>query len=167
MKCVSCGKTAVQTRRENHRYSECGLDNVTLVSIEVRHCDDCGETEYVTPDVEGLHACIAHVVASKPERLLPLEIRFLRKYLGHSAKDFATKIGVRAETVSRWEAAGEPQVMDVPTERLLRLMVFYEKPATHYAKARLEDTAVKEPAARKMRLAPGKRGWEQLQQEQA
>lgn len=159
MKCVACGKGPVEVRRENHRYTECGLDMITLVNLEVRHCKECGETEYVTPDVEGLHALIANIVASKAERLLPQEIRFLRKYLGHSTKDFALKIGVRPETVSRWESVQEPQHMDVPAERFLRLMVFMEKPADHYPRAKIEDTALKDPAARKVKLSTGRDGW--------
>jgi putative zinc finger/helix-turn-helix YgiT family protein len=160
MNCIACGKGPVETRRESHRYSECGLDTVTLQDIEVRHCRDCGETEWVTPDVEGLHALIASVVASKPERLLPQEIRYLRKYLGHNSKEFSRKIGVRSETVSRWESVEDSQQMDLSTERFLRLMVFHERPASHYPQARLEDTAVKHSAPRKLRFASGPNGWQ-------
>ena len=162
MNCVECGKGPVEVRRENHRYVECGLDTVTLQNLEVRHCRECGETEWVTPDVEGLHALIANVVASKPERLLPQEIKFLRKYLGHSSKNFSQTIGVRSETVSRWESADDPQQMDLSTERFLRLMVFHERPANHYPQARLEDTAVKHSAARKFRFTAGPTGWKSV-----
>jgi putative zinc finger/helix-turn-helix YgiT family protein len=160
MKCIDCGRSPVEIRRENHRYVECGLESVTIVNAEVRHCPECGENEYVIPDIEGLHACIANVIASKPEQLVPKEIRFLRKYLGLSTKDFAAKIGVRPETVSRWERVEDSKPMDVPTERFLRLMVFHERPADHYPRARLEDTAVRSAAACKMRIAPGAKGWE-------
>lgn len=160
MKCIECGRGPVEVRRENHRYTECGLENVLLMKIEVRHCEACGESEYVTPDIEGLHTLIANIVASKAEQLLPTEVRFLRKYLGHSQKDFAAKIGVRPETVNRWEREDDPQVMDVPTERFLRLMVFHEKPANHYPRAKLEETALKKPASHKLRIHTSSKGWE-------
>jgi len=160
MKCINCARAPVESRRENHRYVECGLESITIVNMEVRYCPECGENEYVIPDIEGLHTCIASAVASKPEQLVPQEIRFLRKYLGLSTKDFAAKIGVSPETVSRWERVDEPKSMGVPTERLLRLMVFNERPADHYPRARLEDTAVKDPAPSKMRVSPGADGWE-------
>lgn len=45
-------------------------------------------------------AVVQHIARS-PERLGPAEIRFLRKYVGYSGKDFARFVGVTPETVSR------------------------------------------------------------------
>jgi DNA-binding transcriptional regulator YiaG len=50
-----------------------------------------------------LNEVLAKAIAKKPHRLTPGEIRFLRKYLGWSGKDFAQFMGVTPETVSRWE----------------------------------------------------------------
>ena len=49
------------------------------------------------------------------------EIRFLRKYLGWSTADFASRMGTARETVSRWESGAVP--MGSQADRLLRLLV--------------------------------------------
>lgn len=160
MKCMACGKRPVETRRESHRYTECGLDFVTLLNVQVRHCTHCGETEYVVPNVEQLHSLIASIVAAKPERLVPSEIRFLRKYLGYSSVDFAKAIGVAPETVSRWENVYAPKLMTLGLERFLRLMVMYQKPATSYAPLpKVEDTATKAPAPARLKVKATDHSW--------
>lgn len=133
--CIACGK---EMTREviNHRYRESGLDYVVLLGVEMRRCPFCGEEELVIPRMEELHRVIARAVASREGALTGSEIRFLRKYLGLSGVTFAKRIGVSHETVSRWE--NDKQEMSPPLERFLRLMVFNEKPATHYPLERLE-----------------------------
>jgi putative zinc finger/helix-turn-helix YgiT family protein len=164
MNCMECGKGSVEVLNQNHRYAQCGLDYVTLLSLEVRHCTHCGENEYVIPNIEQLHNLIANVVASKQERLVPAEIRFLRKYLGYSSADFAQAMGVNAATVSRWESKTDAQVMTVGLERLLRLKVMHEKPLTSYARPssqnQIDETATKAAAPAQLRIAPKSDGWQ-------
>lgn len=157
MKCMECGKGPVETRRENHHYGACGLDYVTLVDIEVRHCKECGQNEYSIPNIEGLHRVIAHAVATKRERLVPREVRFLRKYLGYSGVDFAKAIGVEAATVSRWEAG--TQKMTIGLERLLRLMVLHEEPIDYYPRERLPELGSEEPAPSKLKISLKRHVW--------
>ncbi|HYY52780.1 MAG TPA: YgiT-type zinc finger protein, partial [Myxococcales bacterium] len=78
-KCRVCG-TPTELRRENYKYYASGLDNITLENIEVRHCPKCGERQALIPALAELHKSIALALAEKRERLLPKEIRFLRKY---------------------------------------------------------------------------------------
>jgi transcriptional regulator with XRE-family HTH domain len=55
----------------------------------------------------------------KPTALAPEEIRFLRKRLGEKQADFAKHIGVRAETLCRFET-GETSTNE-RTDKLMRL----------------------------------------------
>jgi hypothetical protein len=71
MECQHCGSPVSSTRGE-HLYTESGLSNVTLLDIEIRTCDVCGEHEVVVPELEELHRAIARSVATatRPHRLV-------------------------------------------------------------------------------------------------
>lgn len=129
-RCLSCDK-ALNSIRENHRYIESGLPNVTLVNVEVRRCPHCGEQELVIPKIEQLHRVLAEAVSMKTERLTHQETRFLRKYLGWSGADFAAHFGVAPETVSRWESGN--QVMNPMAEKLLRVLALHLEPINDYS----------------------------------
>jgi putative zinc finger/helix-turn-helix YgiT family protein len=131
MKCVQCGGVVKGTRGA-HRYTESGLSNVTLLNVEIRNCAACGEREVVIPRIEELHRLIARTIATGSARLSPEQIRFLRKWIGWSTADFALMMGVRSETVSRWEGKGTGYQMPPTAERLLRLMVANQEPTTKY-----------------------------------
>jgi putative zinc finger/helix-turn-helix YgiT family protein len=133
MKCVRCGK-ALKATRGAHRYVESGLSNVTLLDVERRECPACGEWEVVIPRIELLHQSIARAVSTLPTRLSHEHIRFLRKWLGYSTTDFALVMGVRPETVSRWESKNKASGYQMPptAERLVRLMVANQEPVTKY-----------------------------------
>ena len=135
MKCFEC-ESELTVVRENRRYKECGLPNVTLRGIEVRRCPRCGAEDVVIPRIEELHGLLATALLRKPGRLVGPEIRFLRRFLGWSGEDFAAHIGVARETVSRWENGHDR--MSPVAERLLRLSVAHEKPIQDY---RVEELA--------------------------
>ena len=69
-----------------------------------------------------LHEVIAQSVAKKTAKLTTAEIKFLRKYLGWSSKDFADAMGVTPTQVSRWESKTIPKPMSSTAERLLRVL---------------------------------------------
>lgn len=156
MKCVACGKGPMVSARENFSYKASGLP-VTLVDVEVRRCKECGEFEVVIPRVDDLHRTIARAVIAKRSRLTPAEIRFLRTRLGWSGTDFARHMGVKAETVSRWEN-GHDQ-MSPSADRLLRLMVVTRQPVSDYS---LDSLVNVDAAAKptKVRAKVSKEGWE-------
>src|SRR5262249_21357158 len=87
-------------------------------------------------------------VASKPERLSPEEIRFLRTHLEWSGAEFAEHFDVTPQTVSRWECG--KQDMGVVAERLLRLCVLSKDPNEDYSV--LKEIAKVEPASKPIRL---------------
>jgi len=103
---------------------------VTLVGVVVRECERCGEREVAIPNVEGLHRCIARVLAERRSALLGTEVRFLCKWLGYSGQDFAQLMGVTPETVSRWE--NSKRVLPSVADRALRLMVLRSEPVESY-----------------------------------
>ena len=124
MKCLMCGKR-MKKNKETYHYLSSGLKRVYLQNIEILKCSSCEEEEVVIPNIENLHSLIVKIIASQKQKLLPEEIRFLRTFLGFSGSDFANKIGVSPETVSRWEKG---KVSMKPTvERLLRVLILSNK----------------------------------------
>ncbi|NDE17647.1 helix-turn-helix domain-containing protein [bacterium] len=121
MKCLQCGHLTTAKKRNRYHFTECGLRNIYLNGISEFGCARCGEIEVVIPNIDQLQGLIAREVALLEARLKPEEIRFLRVHLGFSGADFARKISVEPETVSRWEN-GKSE-MKLTFERFLRLMI--------------------------------------------
>ena len=92
-KCKVCSGEMTSSR-EAYRYNESGLPNVILKDVEVRRCPNCGTQEVPLPRVEELHRAIAMALVHKPARFLGAEVRYLRKYMGWSGVDFASRMGV-------------------------------------------------------------------------
>mgnify|MGYP006287774919 FL=1 len=154
MHCFDCGAEMLVTR-EPHRY---GDDiNVVLQNVEVRRCPVCGDEEVVIPRIEELNRSIAGAIAGQDAALSPGQIRFLRTYLGLSSVRFAELMGVKPETVSRWERTDKPQRMSPTAERLLRVLVQNEQPVESYALP-ATDAAVRERDARMTFCCP-ENGW--------
>jgi putative zinc finger/helix-turn-helix YgiT family protein len=151
-KCLMCG-TPMKGTRENIKDDLIGLDGVTLKGVMVFRCPKCGEREMGIHKIEEMHRQLAMAVARRREKLGPKEIRFLRKYLGLSSKDFADKMGVDKTTVSKWERVDAPAPMGQPAERLLRLMVMVDRPVEEYP---LEETGLVEARPIRMVLEEGK-----------
>ena len=120
IKCSNCGES-MRTRRENYLYDECGLRHITLIGVRVNRCARCGNYEVSIPRIEQLHRLIAKALIEKATRFTGDEIRFLRKSLGLSSGDFARRVGVTLETVSRWEQNAVP--VGPQADRLVRLLV--------------------------------------------
>jgi len=77
-----------------------------------------------------LNEVLAKAIEQKTQRLEPGEIRFLRKHLGWSGKDFAKRLGVTPESVSRWENGARQ--MRPTAEKLLRLSAIELSPVDEY-----------------------------------
>ncbi len=131
--CPFCGAPLLKRIGEHH-YKESGLPYVLLQNVTISECPECGEGGGVEiPNIIGLHKLLVNAIIRKPSRLASFEIRFLRKSLGWSSKDFAKKMNVKPETVSRWESDDAPKPMAVANDRLLRLYVAQEKPIENYS----------------------------------
>lgn len=118
--CMVCG-AKLKKEKSSYHYVDSGLKSVYLQGLDILKCVECGEEEIVIPNLEQLHDLIAKIVARQKQKLLPEEIRFLRTHLGFSGSDFAEKIGVSPETVSRWEKGKIS--MKSTVEKLLRVLV--------------------------------------------
>ena len=105
---------------------------MTLVGVELRTCPECGEREVAIPRVEMLHRMIARNIIKSQAVLSPEEIRYLRKWLGYSSTDFALVMGVRPETVSRWENTDAAFPMASTADKLLRVLVATREPVDKY-----------------------------------
>ncbi len=141
-RCIECGGK-LSIRREARRYGR--QINIVLDDVEVRHCSDCGEEFEVIPNIEGLHKAIAISFAKKRGPLSPGEIRFLRTYLGYSSQDFARTLGVRPETVTRWEHPRDGGMTSV-AERFLRVAVLVGKPIESYELENIDLQVSEDPA---------------------
>ena len=156
MKCIECGGQ-MESRRENHRYNASGLPRVILLDLEVSRCPHCGAEEVAIPRIEELHRLIAHTLVRKRGRLAAPEIRYLRKYLGWSATDFAERMGTAPETVSRWETDKTP--MGPQADRLLRVLVTTSEPVSDYSFDWLTQIGAKVAEPTPVRLSIDSHGW--------
>src|SRR5579872_6656776 len=91
-KCRECGGV-MEGRKGEYRYTECGLDSVTLQDIVVFHCTRCNDLVPEVPEVGILHRVIAIRLLLKKSLLTGDEIRFLRKFNGYSINEFCDVIG--------------------------------------------------------------------------
>jgi hypothetical protein len=83
----------ITTERAPWHYTECGLDNVYLVGIEVETDPTTGEEDLVIPDFEDLHDCIFLAIVSKRGFLTGREFRYLRRRLLWTQAEAAERIG--------------------------------------------------------------------------
>lgn len=144
----------MQERTGNAAFELAEGVSITLKGSRIFRCAECGVESPVVPAPAALVRAAAEAMAKAPNKLGPKEIRFLRKSLGFSGKDFAAKINVDAGTVSRWERGAE--TMGPANERLLRLMVLAGEAVGEYP---LEEMATQEPRKTRLRAAHGKGGW--------
>ncbi len=94
-------------RRVLPRYEERGLGlpyPVVLINAAEEHSDATGNVLGVSvPNLEGLAAAVAVARAFLPVELTGNEVRFMRKVIGMSAKDFAEALKLDPASLSRWE----------------------------------------------------------------
>jgi len=129
---VNCPECKARMTEEvgSHQYLGDELPNVKLVGVKLRTCPECGYSSVSIPKLAKLHRALVREIARQPRKLEPGEIRFLRKHLGWSGKDFAHNFGVTPETVSRWENGRAD--MGPVAERLLRLSALFLDPVQEY-----------------------------------
>ncbi len=130
MKCLQCGEALV-SKREDFNYAASGLEDITLLDVQIDRCPGCGDFEVVIPSLSRLHQSVAAAVAVKPEKLTPPEIRFLRNAVSirlnkprMTAADVAKRLRVTPQTLSRWESGA--QKMGGVSELALRLLCMPE-----------------------------------------
>ena len=174
MKCSYC-KVEMQRRHATpdcpYSYKLSGLKSEMLTGIDVYTCPKCHVEMPIIPRAAELQACIADRLVRKSGLLKGDEIRFLRKYAGLPAQNFARLIRISPEHLSRIEN-GHTDNLGKPTDMLIRALTLTAKQGGPEARNRLlsiaNDLALpKSPKARARHenvyvLRP--RGWEQQQQ---
>lgn len=138
-----------------YHYKESGLQNVWLANGHKKIKTPYGEAVAVD-DVLGLHTAIGRTLAMRP-RLTGSELRFLRKEMELSQKEFAQLVGSSEQNVSLWERRGR---MPKPADRLTRLL--YREHADKNVQIRRLIEAVKEaeaPESTKIVLRQVKGAW--------
>ena len=100
--CSDCGMQA-RAERGTYRFRESGLDNVVLKGIEILKCPACGNEDPIIPNLDGLMRVLALALVTSRLPLSGAEVRYLRKYLGMSAEQFARILHTDKSTLSKWE----------------------------------------------------------------
>ena len=101
IKCPKC-HNFIQSKIGRYKYKESGLNNVFLQNIPVYKCS-CGISFASIFRVSRLNELITQKLLEKPTLLNGEEIKFLRKSMYMSSKDFAKGLGVEKTTISKWE----------------------------------------------------------------
>jgi putative zinc finger/helix-turn-helix YgiT family protein len=139
-------------RNATRRYTIGGLPHVELHGVHVTRCAGCDTEGIVIPRIGQLHRVLADAFVTQRRMLAPVEIRFLRKHIGLSGAEFAQRMGVSRETVSRWETGAK--TMGAVADRLLRLLVVTHEPTEGYAVDDFLKELEDEPAPRKLSAVP-------------
>ena len=100
-RCVECGEPQNLTLGTAD-YPESGLDNVQLLNVPIWICAN-GHEELEVPAVEELHNLLAQMIVRQPATLSGKDIRFLRRRLGLTARDFSAQMGWTPEWHSQLE----------------------------------------------------------------
>jgi putative transcriptional regulator len=122
-KCIECGEST-KRRIDSYQYLESGLDNVFLQNIPIYECN-CGAKYPSIFRVSYLNELIGETLLEKQSLLSGKEIKFLRKNLYLSSKDYAKALGVGTTTISKWE--NEKQRHSDTNDRLIRAMYLIYK----------------------------------------
>jgi DNA-binding transcriptional regulator YiaG len=123
--CSNCG--AVASVLLDRDYQLEGVDfPVTLRKIELIKCSSCGNVDPIIPNMDDMMNALAMAVICQPVKLTGAKIRFLRKFVGKSAEEFARLIHVDHTHLSKVENEHLP--VGDQSDRLIRLLVLNMSP---------------------------------------
>jgi len=139
-RCAKCGcRDLINEKGRTRTYQIAGLRKVTLHHPPVSQCANCGYRDPVIRDMASLRRAVLNALIRKRARLIPREIRFLRKHLGWSGTEFSVYMGQTPETVSRW--VNGRTAMGVTADRLLRLLVVMNTTGAEFSLKRFRVVA--------------------------
>jgi DNA-binding transcriptional regulator YiaG len=120
MKCIACGH---QTQEQvEDRELQLGLPyHVVAKDSPVHVCVECGARYAGFKAPASTLRSLATWVVQRPGRLHGTEIRFIRNSRGWSQEQLGRRLGVAAETISRWENSKKP--VGYQSELALRFLV--------------------------------------------
>jgi transcriptional regulator with XRE-family HTH domain len=117
--CGNCGKTA-KVVRKNYEFGEMGIP-VELQRINVIDCPHCGNVDPIIPNLDGLMHVLALGIVCNPCKLHGEEVRFLRKYVNKSGREFSRFLHIDHTHLSKIEN-GKYEI-GKEMDKLVRLMV--------------------------------------------
>ena len=118
-RCTKCQGLMERTVKEEHVEDLGGVVVRLRDAVILQRCS-CGDEMTAIPDLEGLARAAAIARALNPARLSGKEVRFMRRVLDMTQKDFAEKMDLSAEHVSRWENDRNPNGVGGMSEKLVR-----------------------------------------------
>ncbi len=113
-------ETKTSTMRKPYHFVGSGLPNVYLVGVEYEWDRETEEQRAAIPRLPDLLTWIAVTLLCKEAALTGEELRFLRKRVGKSSKDFAHLLGLTSEQYSRIENGLR---LTPSNDKLVRLLV--------------------------------------------
>jgi putative zinc finger/helix-turn-helix YgiT family protein len=153
-RCRNCGTHSVVERVEDRPFDS--LPSVQVQGLNVVRCGKCGMEAVSIPRLEQLHEVVAKSLVKKPGLLTGAEVRYLRKWLGWSGRDFASRFALSPEHVSRIENGHHP--ISVVADRLLRLLVVIKAPIDNYTPEDMFDLEVSDEPF-ELGIRTSTRGW--------
>ena len=117
-RCAMCGATRL--RSENVLLTRKIAGHAFRARVPEYICDACGERFTTSEDLGSFDDAVALAVADA-RITTPDAVRYLRKALGMTGQELADLLGVRKESISRWEN-GKREI-DLATFALLRQLV--------------------------------------------
>lgn len=119
-RCSKCQSLMEQSVKPEHVEDLGGVVVKVLNAVVVRRCPNCAEELTAIPDLEGLARATAIARALNPARLGGKEVRFLRRVLDMTQKEFAEKMDLTPEHVSRLENGKTENGAGEMSEKLIR-----------------------------------------------
>jgi putative zinc finger/helix-turn-helix YgiT family protein len=117
--CPNCGAAAVERRTIRRKRHVAGCE--FTADLQARVCTGCG-TSYFEDRVVGQFDAAVAARLAEAGVTDPAALKFMRKVTGLQGKEFAELLGVRPETVSRWEQGKRP--VDRATYAVMRQLVY-------------------------------------------
>ncbi len=103
MRCTCSNGLMERSVKAEHVEDLGGIVVKVLNAVVVQRCSDCGEEMTGIPDLQGLARAAAMARALNPARLTGKEVKFIRRALDLTQKEFAEKMELSTEHVCRWE----------------------------------------------------------------
>ena len=133
--CTQCGSKELRRELLATYETTVGGMKVRLVGAVTQvSCDGCCEAAVSIPALEQLTVAVAMARALLPYRLHGRDVRLMRLALDMNGRKFAKAIGMKPETLSRWENDG--QCLGGYADQLLRhnvcALLHRKEPALDY-----------------------------------
>ena len=101
--CRKCKELMEKSVLAEHTEDLGGVVVKLLNAVQVMRCATCDTKMVAIPDMDGLARAAAISRALIPVRLAGRELKFMRRALDMSQKEFAEAMELTPETVCRWE----------------------------------------------------------------